>query len=455
MVSKPPTVALISVPAPGLSAAECERLVVAPLEHVVATIEAVVGVQSLARPGLATVRVELSRAEPLSEVRARLGAVVLPDQAETPVLVLGTDPGPEFVIANDRLTGAELRAFVDQLVPTWRRLPGVAAVTTCGGDLRELRVRVAPERLAVYGIAFADVLFALNRTIPQSEKPIGTGAPPIDGIRGLTELLRPMVVSVAPAGAPIRLEDLATIEAAAVPDPCQCLQGTVCVRLELAADQRPDLIAVAARRALEDAPPGTRVIQPPPKIAAVLTHVDRDTLRTAARQAARWLSDQPGVTDVAVLGDDSKPEIEVRHNERCPVSAAALANAVRAAQSGVVVGQTKRGDVVRAFLGDDAANGSALTRLPIPLADGNTIPLGFCAELILSAPPQALLRHDTRPALALRVMLDEPTRAAGLRASAGEGIELPEGGVFQWVDARDLLLQRRSHPEPMPPGIWP
>jgi multidrug efflux pump subunit AcrB len=422
-VSEPPVIALISVPTPGMSATESEQLIALPLEAAVAELDAVVGVQSLSRAGLVTLRVELSQAQAFVELRGRVNAVELPEESEAPLLLVTGIP-QEIAIANDRLGAVELRALLDRaLIPKWRQLPGVVKVSACGGDLRELHVRVPTSRMAAHGLRAEDIVSAT---------------------KGAVTDLGAAVVSSA-GGTVVRLSDVATIETAAVPDPCQCLNGAVCAHIEGAA-VLPSMLEV---------PPGTRIVESPPALAAVMTHASRDVLRASARNAADWLSSEPGVRDVAVLGDDSAPEIDVRHHENCPASPAVLAATVRWAQAGNLVGANPDGLPIRVFIGDEAHDAAALTHLPVALPDGKLVPLSFCAELILSASPHALLRFNNRPALALRVRLDEPARAAGVRAAASRSIELPAGAVFQWLDVRDLLLQRRSNPESSPPGIWP
>ena len=64
-------------------------------------------------------------------------------------------------LVSDKLTPMELRTFADwTLRPRLLSVPGVAKCSSFGGEVRQLRIQVIPDRLQAYDLALSDVLAA-------------------------------------------------------------------------------------------------------------------------------------------------------------------------------------------------------------------------------------------------------------------------------------------------------
>jgi HAE1 family hydrophobic/amphiphilic exporter-1 len=148
---------------PGAGAEEVERLIVEPIEDAVSTISNVDTVQSTAIEGLGYVIIifdaNTDQEAAASDVRDRVAAIVgvLPDDAETPVVQkFDMSSMPTLVIGttSEHLSNRELRAVTDNAIKD--RIAGavgVATVEISGGDVREVQIKVRPDRLMAIGMS--------------------------------------------------------------------------------------------------------------------------------------------------------------------------------------------------------------------------------------------------------------------------------------------------------------
>jgi len=149
---------------PDTAPAEVENLITRPVEEVVGVLKGLRAIHSVSRPGISEVTLEFqwgSDMDMLSlDVRETLDRLVLPEEAESPV-VLRFDPSldPMMRLAiggTDDLT--ESRRLADRkLKQAFETILGVASAQIKGGLEEEIQVEVDQERLAALGLPLDQV----------------------------------------------------------------------------------------------------------------------------------------------------------------------------------------------------------------------------------------------------------------------------------------------------------
>jgi multidrug efflux pump subunit AcrB len=150
----------IYLPMPGSEPEEIENRALIPLENVLSGIAGVEYVYSHAGPGfgLVTVRFEVGRN--LEDSLIRLYATLLKHADRMPaglafplVKTVSIDDVPFFTVA---LAGgqdhAELRRIAEEVATAFEAVPDVRDVQVIGGQPREIRVELSPERMALLGV---------------------------------------------------------------------------------------------------------------------------------------------------------------------------------------------------------------------------------------------------------------------------------------------------------------
>ena len=144
---------------PDTAPAEVENLVTRPVEEAVGVLRGLRTVHSVSRPGVSEVTLEFDWGADMDllllDVREKLDRLILPEEAEDPV-VLRFDPSLDPIV---RLalggTGdlTESRRLADRrLKQAFESLPGVASARIKGGLEEEIHVEVDQERLAALGM---------------------------------------------------------------------------------------------------------------------------------------------------------------------------------------------------------------------------------------------------------------------------------------------------------------
>ncbi|HZI95058.1 MAG TPA: efflux RND transporter permease subunit [Patescibacteria group bacterium] len=149
---------------PGAAPAEIESLVSRPLEEAVGVVAGVQRITSVSRPGLSQVTLEFAWGRNMDfasiDVREKLDLVVLPREAEKPV-VLRFDPANDPVVRL-YLTGGgnlyQLRYIADEVIKKdLESTEGVAAIKVNGGYEEEIQVKVDEGKLSMLGLTIQDV----------------------------------------------------------------------------------------------------------------------------------------------------------------------------------------------------------------------------------------------------------------------------------------------------------
>jgi CzcA family heavy metal efflux pump len=226
----PPQV-VVQTESPGLAPEQVERLVTVPIESAVSGLLSLETLRSESAQGLSVVTVNFREgtdafvarqqlAESLAELTARLPAGVRAPTVSP--LTSSTMDVLKIGLVSQRLSPMELRSLAEwTLRPRLLMVPGVARANVFGGEVRELQVRVRPERLRAYRVGLLDLVRAASggtgvrgggfvdtpgqRIVVESRGEVGSAA----------ELGGALVT--AGVGVPVRLEDLADVREAAAP----------------------------------------------------------------------------------------------------------------------------------------------------------------------------------------------------------------------------------------------
>ena len=209
---------------PGASAKEIEERVTKPLERLVWEIPGVEYVYSTSLPGTAQVivRFRVGEDEAKSTVRLRekldAHADVIPPGASAPLVKprsIDDVPVLALTLSGKRYSGFALRKLAAELVQPIEQVDGVSEVTLLGGERRQLRVALDPERLAARRLspnAIAAAVAAANQrvvsgTVARDDKElvVETGT-----VLATARDVGSVVVG-AEGGRPVFLRDVATI----------------------------------------------------------------------------------------------------------------------------------------------------------------------------------------------------------------------------------------------------
>lgn len=217
---------------PSLGAPDIERLVTFPIEQAVSNIPGLKQVRSFSRFGLSIVTIVFNDQTDLywarQQINERLQQVTrdIPAGVGTPELApVSTGLGEIYQYVVRPLKGfegkydaMELRTIQDWIVR--RQLlgtPGVAEVSSFGGQLKQYEIAVRQEQLKAYGITIADVFDALEQNNQNTGGAYIEKGPTVLYIRseGLTTTLddiRRIVVRNLPNGVPLLMRDVATVQ---------------------------------------------------------------------------------------------------------------------------------------------------------------------------------------------------------------------------------------------------
>ncbi|MFO0902296.1 MAG: efflux RND transporter permease subunit [Pirellulales bacterium] len=213
----------VFVSAPGRSASEVEQQISQPLERMLYQIDGVEYVYSMSRENEAVITVRFfvgqDRERSLVKLFKKLDEnldVVPPGVAGWVVKPVEIDDVPVVTLA---LTGADshtLRRVGEEAIERLARVPNVSRAYVVGGEPREVRIELDPERLKGFSLSPLEVeraLRATNVTLPAGEFTRSDVAIRVES--GLTlaraDELPSLVVGVS-EGRPVFLRDVATIQ---------------------------------------------------------------------------------------------------------------------------------------------------------------------------------------------------------------------------------------------------
>ncbi|MDE6486567.1 MAG: CusA/CzcA family heavy metal efflux RND transporter [Muribaculaceae bacterium] len=166
-----PTV-VVMTEAPGYAPEEVEMMVTYPIETAVNGASGVRRVRSTSSTGFSVVWVEFDWDTDVYQARQivteRLGSVseALPAGVATPVLGPRSSILGEMLIVGltaDSTSLTELRTIAEKVVrPRLLAMGGVSQVSVIGGDMREYRIQLLPERMGAMDVTLSEVLDAVE-----------------------------------------------------------------------------------------------------------------------------------------------------------------------------------------------------------------------------------------------------------------------------------------------------
>lgn len=224
----------INTAAPGYSPLEVEQRVTFPIENVMAGLPGLETTRSISRYGLSQITVIFHDSTSLYFARQQVNERLAQAREQVPTGItpamgpIATGLGEIFLWTVDSepqartpagvpFTPADLRTLQDWVIkPQLRQTPGVTDVNTLGGFLRQFHILPDPPKMMAYGLAFRDLLAALER----NNRNVGAGYIEHNGeqyllrapgqVQSLRDIKQIRVKTVA--GNPVYLGDVARIE---------------------------------------------------------------------------------------------------------------------------------------------------------------------------------------------------------------------------------------------------
>ncbi len=161
----------VMVSVPGANAAEVERLVVTPLERLLWQIDGVEYVYGAAQPDAAVVTVRFKVGENREDSILKVHNAIMMNSDIVPPIVsnwfvkpveIDDVPIVAFTLSSSRYSGFELRRMAEELFARLSETEDISRLYLIGGQSREVRLEIDPDRLAGYGLTVAAVIDAVK-----------------------------------------------------------------------------------------------------------------------------------------------------------------------------------------------------------------------------------------------------------------------------------------------------
>lgn len=215
--------------APSLGAEDVERLITFPIEQAISNIPGLKESRSMSRFGLSLITIVFDDESDVywarQQVTERLSQVEITEDANTPQLAPATTGLGEiyqYVLKpkdgfEQKYSLADLRTTQDWIVR--RQLlgtPGVADVSTFGGDLKQYEVAVIPANLKALNLSISDVFTALSRNNQNTGGAYIEKGPTVMyirsvGLAGSMDDIRKIVVKNNSNGTPVLISHVAEV----------------------------------------------------------------------------------------------------------------------------------------------------------------------------------------------------------------------------------------------------
>jgi Cu(I)/Ag(I) efflux system membrane protein CusA/SilA len=204
----------------GHPAPEVATAVAKPLTEALAGVPGAKAIRAATMTGMAYVDVVFASADGLEAAHREIAARVERTRAHLPPNVriyLGPTASTTGWVFEYALTDRahvssayEMRRFQEEVLkPALAAIPGVAEVASVGGDLRQVRIDIRPRELRARGLAFTDVLAALEPVFHASAPGAANGVARVS-VADLEAI--PVTLPGAPAGAgSIHVGDVALV----------------------------------------------------------------------------------------------------------------------------------------------------------------------------------------------------------------------------------------------------
>jgi CzcA family heavy metal efflux pump len=279
----------VQTEAPGLSPAQVEVLVTQPLENRLAGLTGVKTMRSKSFQGLSMITLtfasgtDIYRARQVVAEQMGGAAGVLPQGVKAPALLplaSSTSVVLSIGLTSNTRSLMELRTLADWTVkPQLLSVGGVAGVSVFGGEVKQLQIQIAPDKLVRYGLSIQDVVNAAKRATAVR----GAGFIENDNQRIVLETAGQPISAAAlgavvlrnQGGVTLRLADVAQVTVAPAPAVgAASIQGQPGVMLVIEEQYGANTLAVT--QALEQ-----RLAQLKPALAAEGVTLNPDLFRPA------------------------------------------------------------------------------------------------------------------------------------------------------------------------------
>ncbi len=254
-----PPMVTVQTQAPGLSPEEVEQLVTLPLERALNGVPGLSHLRSQSIQGASAIDTTFQDGTDIhlarQQVAERVAEVAghLPQGTGTPTLApLASSTGYAYAfgLTSAARTPMELRTYLDwTLKPKLLAIPGIANVSTYGGEVRQLQVQLLPGRLQAHGLSLDQVRQAAgSATGIRGAGFVDTPSQRIV-LRGEGQSLTPeslaQVAVASKDGAVLRLGDVARVAWAPAPSTSAAMvDGQTGLTCELFVQPGADVIAV-------------------------------------------------------------------------------------------------------------------------------------------------------------------------------------------------------------------
>lgn len=220
----PPVEVRVEAAASGLSSTEVESEIAVALERALGGAPGLVRMRSRSTGGSTELRLGFApgtdRTTAALNTRERLQAAQDTWRPSIPPPSIAAPTGPviyRYTVESPQRTGAELWELHEELVlRALQQLPGVGAVSSCGGGPRRVEVIADPQRLAALAIPLSDLTSAIESG---SARGVSSGTMLIRSAFGSLGDLQPLTIAER-NGVPVRLSDVATIQITAATPEC-------------------------------------------------------------------------------------------------------------------------------------------------------------------------------------------------------------------------------------------
>jgi HAE1 family hydrophobic/amphiphilic exporter-1 len=267
----------VSVSYPGASADTMAVSVAAPLERQFATIAGITTITSLNTQGSSQVTLEFDLNRSIDaaslDVQSAISVAMarLPQDLPTPPAYRRVNPADAPIIflalTSDTTPSQEMNEFAEKVMsPRLSTINGVAQINIQGAQKRAVRIRYDLDALATRGISVEDIRAAVSGQT--SISPIGSIRTrqqlyilDVRGAEPTAAYFKPLVVAWR-NGAPVRLEDIASVEDSVENDEALAeLDATRSIILSI--QRQPDANTVAVTDAINAAIPEFQRLLPP------------------------------------------------------------------------------------------------------------------------------------------------------------------------------------------------
>lgn len=217
---------------PSLGAPDIERLITFPIEQACSNIPGLKQVRSFSRFGLSLVTIVFDDATDVYWARQQISERLQQVQQEIPAGIGSPVMAPvstglgeiyQYVVRpksgyEGRYSAMDLRTIQDWIVR--RQLmgtPGVAEVSSFGGQLKQYEIAVRQEQLKAYGLTIADVFDALEKNNENTGGAYIEKGPTVlyirsEGLTAAIEDIQKIVVKTLNNGTPLLMRDVATVQ---------------------------------------------------------------------------------------------------------------------------------------------------------------------------------------------------------------------------------------------------